>query len=75
MEWGLCICVRVYRGVGGVKVCVIGKLSVSEKVCESFYTMSFECVYASDACEYRNLSSMNVLVFAHTCYFACMSYR
>ena len=49
----MCICVRVYLGVGGVKVCVTGKVSVSEKVCESFYTMSFECVYASDACEYR----------------------
>ena len=40
--WGLCICVRVYlcmgwRGVDGVKVCVIDKLIVSDNRREFLY--------------------------------------
>ena len=76
MEWGLCICVRVYLGGGGVKVCVIGKLSVRESMREFLHNVfrarvRVRCVRVPS----EHLRSMNVLVFAHTCYFACISYR
>ena len=60
VRWGLCICVRVYlcmgwRGVGGVKVCVLNKLIVSEGM--RVVIESLQCLSST-----RHLGCMNVLV-------------
>ena len=64
------ICIRVYTWVGGMKVCLIAKLRLSEGKRE-FYTISFEHYRAS----IRHLLCMNVLTYAYIYGPVSMRYR